>query len=205
MENIFLFSALIGGTFLVCQFVTTLFGMGESGDHIDLGDHFDAGGHADGGNSLDSDAHHSSWLFGIISFRTLVSAITFFGLSGMFMLRSGAELRDQLLVASISGLAALFGVHWLMRSFQQLSQSGTLRLSNAIGKIGTVNVPIPGSHAGQGKVQLEIQGRLEEIAAVTALEMSLKTGSRVHVVALQQGNVLEVEPAVVGASVIPPT
>lgn len=189
METLFLFSALIGGTFLLCQFGMTLLGLDDGPDQGDI----DTGGdlHSDG--ALGGDEHHSSWLFGIISFRTLVAAATFFGLTGMFMIRSGAELRDQLLVAIASGVAALFGVHWMMKTFHQLGQSGTLRTSNAVGKTATVNVSIPANQSGPGKVQLEIQGRLEELAAVTSQNQSLTTGTRVQVVGLQQGNILEVE------------
>lgn len=199
MEPIFLFSALIGGTFLACQFVMTLLGLSD-GDHdldadVHLGDHSDMG----------ADAHHSSWLFGILSFRTLVAAFTFFGMSGMFMIRVGAEVRDQLLVATVCGLGALFGVHALMRSFYRLNQSGTMRLGNAAGKLGVVNVSIPPGRTGVGKIQLEIQGRLEELAAVTEHETAIKSGTQVRVVGLQQNNLLEVLPVKNAAAVTVPS
>jgi len=204
METIFLFSALMGGTFLVCQFVMTLLGLSDGASDTELGDHMDAGSDmhdlADHGDGHGDDPHHSSWLFGIISFRTLVAAATFFGLSGMFMARSGADLRDQLLVSVASGLGALFGVHSLMKSFHRLNQNGTLRMSAAVGKTGTVNVTIPPDRIGRGKVLVEIQGRLEEVSAVTSHSTPLQSGIRVEIVGLQNGNLFEVQPAEAVAS-----
>lgn len=200
MEPIFLFSALIGGTFLVCQFAMTLLGLSDGDHDLDGGDHFDGAGEADGDLPADGDAHHSSWLFGILSFKTLVAAFTFFGLSGMFMIRTGAEVRDQLLVSIVCGLGALFGVHALMRSFYRLNQNGTMRLGNAVGRIGTVNVSVPASRSGMGRVQLEIQGRLEELAAVTEHDSPIKSGSQVRVTGLLQNNLLEVLPLEIAAT-----
>ena len=203
MSTIFIFCALIGGTFLVCQFVMTLIGLGHGGFDADA-THFAADAlpghvgdalHTDPGQDVHGTDHHgSSWFFGIISFRTLVAAMTVFGLAGMTASSSGFPLRLQLLMAIVGGGAAMFAVHWMMRSLYQLGQSGTLRLANAIGKMATVSIPIPGNNSGPGKVRLTVQGRLEELAAVTSTGDTLTTGSQVIVVDVVSGNVLEVVP-----------
>ena len=203
MSTLFTFCALIGGTFLVCQFVMTLIGLGHGGFDLD-GSHVPSDllvGHADDPLQADVDhdgdgAHHhgSSWLFGILSFRTLVAATTFFGLAGMTAFSAGMPLGKQLLIAIASGGAAMFAVHELMRFLHQLGQSGTLRLRNAIGKTATVAIPIPGKHSGHGKVRLTVQGRFEELAAVNSLDETLATGSQVIVVDVVDGNLLEVAP-----------
>jgi hypothetical protein len=198
MSTLFTFCALVGGTFLVCQFVMTLIGLGQGGFEIDgdlpaghVGDPLDA----DVDHGLDDASHHgSSWLFGIISFRTLVAATTFFGLAGMTALRAGMSLEKQLLFAILSGGAAMAAVHQLMLSLHQLGQSGTLRLRNAIGKTATVAIPVPGKHRGRGKVCLSVQGRFEELAAVSSLDETLTTGSQVIVIDVVDGNLLEVAP-----------
>ncbi len=201
MSTLFTFCALVGGTFLVCQLAMTLIGLGHEGFDVDGVDSSpdSLAGHVGDPQTADfdhdtADGHHhgSSWLFGIISFRTLVAAVTFFGLAGMTALSSGMPLRHQLLVAVASGGAAMFGVHWLMRSLYRLGQSGTLRVRNAIGKTATVAIPIPGKHSGQGKVRLTVQGRFEELAAVNSMDETLATGSQVIVVDVVDGNVLEV-------------
>lgn len=197
MATVFLYCILIGGTLLVCQFIMTLIGLGDSPLHVDLAHDIpaDSAGHAGELPHADGDPHHSSWLFGIISFRTLVAATTFFGLAGMLANRSGGSIGDQLLIAISSGTAAMFGVHWLIRSFYRLGQSGTLRITNAVGKTATVSVPIAPGNSREGKVQLQVQGRLEELSAVTRHSETLATGARVNVVGVIRGNVLEVEPS----------
>jgi hypothetical protein len=203
MTGIFLFCSLVGGTFLVCQFVMTLLGIGGTGFDGTIGHdlpdatalHIPDAWHGDvavDGHGVDS--HGSSWLFGIISFRTLVAAMTFFGLAGMVANSSGLAVVPQLLIALASGGAAMCAVHWLVRGMYRLSQSGTLRLTNAIGNVGTVSISIPGRSAGQGKVRLTVQGRLEEFAAVTAKDCALSTGAQVIVVDVVDDRVLEVEP-----------
>lgn len=202
MSTVFFFCALIGGTFLVCQFVMSLLGLGHSDAHIDAVPDISDGGelihdgglHAESGSDAAAQDHHSSWLFGIISFRTLVAATTFFGLAGMTAHSAGTSVPQQLAIAIVSGLAAMFGVHWLLKTFYRLGQSGTLQITNAIGKTATVYVSIPQLNSGQGKVQLQVQGRLEELPAVTCSEASLAAGSRVTVVGIASGRVLEVEP-----------
>ncbi len=203
MSMFFMLCALIGGTFLVCQFAMTLIGLGHEGFDVDAAHAPSDSLLGHGGDSLHADVDHdgqgtdhhgSSWLFGIISFRTLVAATTMFGLAGMTARSGRLSLPVQLVIAIVSGGAAMFAVHWLMRLMYQLGQSGTLRVTNAIGKIGTVSISIPGNSAGAGKVRLTVQGRLEELAAVNSTEETLATGSQVIVVDVVSGNVLDVAP-----------
>ena len=87
----------------------------------------------------------------------------------------------------------MYGVHWLIRSISRLGTDATLRVKNALGQEGTVYVPIAGSRAQAGKIQLKVQNRLVEYEAVTSAPARLPTGTKVRVVGLA-GNVLEVEP-----------
>ncbi len=198
MASIFLFCALIGGTVLVCQFILTLVGLGDAGFELadDIPDSADTD-FADDVPDVDGSTGHgelSTWLFGVISFRTLVAAATFFGLAGMASLKAGLSLPAQLLIAVACGVAAMYGVHWLMLSFFRLGQTGTMKIESAIGKTATVYIPIPEAGGGQGKVQVEIQDRLDEFAAVTSSGTRLNTGAKVVVVAVVGGTTLEVEP-----------
>jgi hypothetical protein len=93
METLFLFCAIFGGTILVAQFL-----MGFGGDHEHGGDgaedspdhagdmHADADAgdvHADGHHDSHQAEHHgSTWMFGVLTFRTVMIGLTFFGLSG---------------------------------------------------------------------------------------------------------------------------
>lgn len=210
MWTVFMVCAVIGGAVLVCQVVLTLVGLGGHDvdfGHADVTDvHLDVSGAADGhaldvhgGTGVedghDASGHHgSTWLFGVVSLRTLVAAITFFGLSGMTALSADLSTGTAIFIAIASGLAAMFVVHGVMRMFFKLAEDGTIRVARAVGREGKVYIPIPGSNAGRGKVQLKLQDRLVEYAAVTTGEQSLETGARVLVVAVRGGDTLEVRP-----------
>jgi hypothetical protein len=197
MYTVFLFCAVIGGTIFVLQFVMSLIGMGDDGldmvDDIpddvpsDFGDVGDAQGHV-----VD---HGSTWFFGVISFRTVVAALAFFGLAGLACVESGQSGPICIAVALASGGAAMYGVHWLMRLLYRLGHDGTVRIERSVGQCGTVYVPIPGARAGTGKVQLRVQDRIMEYQAMTSGPDKLPTGAKVVVVSIISPTTVEVEPA----------
>ncbi len=184
MSTLFTFCAVVGGTILVCQFVLTLVGFG--GHELHLGDH-GAGGHdlaemdhdVASPDGHDADGHHgSTWLFSVISIRTMIAATTFFGLGGMLAQSQQARPIMQIGAALVMGGAAMWGVHKLMGLLYRLSEDGTVRIQRAIGLNGTVYVPIPANRSGSGKVHLNLQNRLMEYAAVTANGEKLATGAK---------------------------
>lgn len=198
MSTVFLICAVIGGTILVCQFVMTLAGFGHH--DMDLAhdaphDLMEAGGHGDDIDGHDAHGQHgSTWLFGVVTFRTLVAAATFFGLAGLAAGSAALTPVSQMVIAFVSGIAAMYGTHWTLRQFNRLSEDGTVRINRAIGQEGTVYLSIPPAHASAGKVQIKIQDRLMEYEAVTSCDTALATGARVVVVGVEGGKLLQVEP-----------
>ena len=202
MTTMFMFCAVIGGTILVCQFVLMLVGLG--GDHSGFESHDGDAGHAlesaghdvDSPDGHDADGHHgSTWLFSIISVRTLIAATTFFGIGGLLAESFEARPLLQLISGTLMGFAAMVSVHKLMGLMHRLSEDGTVKIRRAIGLNGTVYVPIPPNKAGAGKVHLNLQSRLVEYAAVTANGEKLTTGSPIVVVDVLGDDILEVAPA----------
>jgi membrane protein implicated in regulation of membrane protease activity len=191
MQLLFLFCALIGGTVFILQFVLAVIGAGA--DDLELADDIPddipddvASGHAHG--------HGSTWLFGVISFRTVVAALTFFGLAGLASLEGGISAPLTLLIALVIGAGAMYGVHYLMQLLYRLRYDGTVRIQRTVGERGTVYVPIPGNNEGLGKIQIRTQGRIMEYAARTRVPEKLKTGTTVEVVSILSPMTLEVEP-----------
>ena len=215
MTTIFLFCALVGGTILLCQFVLTLLGLGghdmvDAGHGgLDLGHDagpdiahdfaHDAAGHGAGADDSHGEhaaqQHSSTWLFGVISFRTLVAAATFFGLAGMASNAASLSWTTQLLIALACGVGAMYLVHWLMSLMYRLSEDNTVRINRAVGREGMVYLPVPAGKSGPGKIQLRLQGRMMEYEAVTSAASNLPAGARVVVVGVVAGNLLEVAPA----------
>ena len=200
-ETIYLTCAIAGGTLMVCQFLLGLLGMGDhhdtGGDHDfhDAGGHDAAGdGHVGHGGHADHDSHQS-WYVGVLTFRSVVAALTMFGLAG---LTSTVNFRHEpelsLGIALAGGAAALFGVAYLMRTLHRLKSDGTVRIERAVGQSGTVYLSIPGQKAGAGKVTLRLQNRTVEYQAVTP-HQQLPTGSKIVVTAVLGPDTVEVVTA----------
>jgi hypothetical protein len=198
MYYVFLICAVLGGTVFLFQFVLALIGFGAEDldlvddlpDDVDLdvpddvGDFTqaaDAAGH-DLGHATGTVDHGSTWLFGVISFRTVVAALTFFGLVGLAC--QSAQLGSALsaLFALLAGCSAMWGVHWMMLQLYRLRHDGSLRIERSVGRPATVYIPIPPNESGSGKVQLEMQSRIVEYAAMTTDSEKLPTGAKVMVV-----------------------
>jgi hypothetical protein len=218
MTYVFIVCAVFGGTILVIQFLLTLIGLGGhsfdldmstdvghdfgGGFHVDTGGdvHVDAGGdvqvdHAGGGaDQVSQSAHHgSTWLFGILSFRTIVAALAFFGLSGLAAQSANASTPTVLMVSVGAGAAAMFAVYWMMRGLQSLQAEGTVRILGALGQHGNVYLRVPANRSGSGKIQFNLQNRTMEYLAITA-GPELPTGAKVVVVGVVNPTTLEVQP-----------
>jgi hypothetical protein len=204
MDTLFILCAVFGGTILLAQ---SLLGLG-GGDH-GLGDHDlggdvagDMGGDLGGDAGADADVdvddisgerHGSTWFFGVLSFRTVVIGLTFFGLIGKSVSASGFEDPQPLIAAIVGGLGAMYGVYFLMQALSKLNADGTQRIELAVGVEGVVYLAIPAHSAGAGKIHITLQDRLVELEAVTAGER-LPTGSQIVVVGVLGPGRVEVEP-----------
>jgi hypothetical protein len=219
LSTIFLIAAVVGGTVLICQFALTLLGMGDHGADVghDAGGDFHGDAHV-GGDALADSMHgeiapqhytslstaadggyqhpDSSWLFSMISFRTLVAAAAFFGVAGRAALSAGYAESTSLVIAVLVGLCAMYGMYWMMQLIAGLSSSGNERIGNALGRQATVYVAIPAGRAGAGKVQLSMQNRIVEFQAVTEDDVPLKTGQSVEVIGIVGSDVVQVRRAV---------
>src|SRR5262249_33751854 len=115
-ETIYLFCAIAGGTLLLCQFLFSLLGMGhhdaDAGRH-DLPHDVSHDTHHDS-HSHDHDDGHGSWFVGVLTFRSLVAAITFFGLVGLTATHNaGLEPMPTFAISVVAGVGVLFAVAYL--------------------------------------------------------------------------------------------
>jgi len=181
LSTVFLFCAIIGGVIMVGQFLLTLIGVGDDGGSFDADPGFDLGGDGDFDIDLDG-SDHASHLFEVLSLQTMVTGITAFGLVGYIANGSGQTNLVAILAASAAGVAAIYGMYYLMRSLHRLQEDGTVKITSAVGSRGNVLVPIPPKSGGPGKVSVSLQGRLQEITALSDYDGKLATGVQVEVV-----------------------
>lgn len=201
MGTLFLICAVVGTTIMVCQFALTVLGLTDV-DDFDTPDvqpdadvaAFDSTS-ADAGHAHQGHHRGPNWLFGVISFRTVVAAMAFFGLSGLAA--RSANLRPDwlpLAIALATGWAAMYGVHWIMRTLFKMRSEGNARIEYSVGKTGTVYLRIPGNRSGAGKITLNLQNRTMEYQAVTSGE-GIPTGANIVVVGVVGPDTVEVELA----------
>jgi hypothetical protein len=185
LDTVFLVAAVIGGTVMICQFLLSLLGMGD--DSAEFGD-------LDASDLPDANLHHtdSSGLFGVLSFRTLIAAAAFFGVSGKAATSAGLSQPVSLTIAILVGLAAMYGMYWLMLGMSKLTSTGNERIGLAIGKHATVYVTIPAIGTGVGKVQMTLQNRTVELLAVSTEDEPLRPGETVEVVNVTNSDTVEV-------------
>jgi hypothetical protein len=208
LTTVYLIAAVIGGTILACQFLLALFGIGHDGaglgHHLGGDFHGDAhvgselhGDHA-GGAHADADQQHadSTHLFAVVSFRTLVAAAAFFGVTGLATINADFPATTSLLFAVVAGTLAMYGMYWLLGLIAGLGSAGNERIGNAVGLAATVYVPIPATGKGVGKVQLSMQNRIVEYQAVTDDVEPLKTGESVEVIGVKNGDTVAVRRVV---------
>jgi hypothetical protein len=186
VEFLFQACAAVGGTILVCQFLLSLIGLGgEHGDHGDMAGHGHDHGHAGG------DDHASTWMFGVVTLRTVTAALVFFGLTGMAALRAEAPALAALLLATVAGLGAFYVVSWIMAFLPTLNVDGTVDIYQTHRCLGKVLVAIPGARQGRGKVLVEVANRLLEYRAETPGE-PLPAGTPIYVAEILSDTIVEV-------------
>ncbi|MDR1962634.1 MAG: hypothetical protein LBQ50_02525 [Planctomycetaceae bacterium] len=195
LMGIYFVCAVFGGTLLILQLLMMIFGFGGS-DSGDFGDGGDVGGESVG--DAGSDAHiggHSQTmdLFKVLSLRTIIAGITFFGLGGLAGLTGGTSNLISVILAVASGLIALYVVYYLYLSIANLKSDGSISEKTLVGSFGNVYIKIPAEGTGIGKVLVNQQGRTMEYEAITSGN-ELKTGTPIIVVRIISPITVEVKP-----------
>ena len=118
----------------------------------------------------------------IFTVRGIIAFFVVFGWVGIVMLGAGVTLPITLVVATLSGFAMMVALAFLFRAVMKLRSDGNIDNRNAIGTSGKVQLTIPPSRTGTGKVHLILQGSYVEIDAVTDDGNAIPTGSEIVVV-----------------------
>ncbi len=202
MATAYTICAVVGITIFVVQLILMFIGMHGDGD-IDMAHEVgdmphDIGGVGDvdaevGGPDLTHDGHihmmedtqvinqGATSFFNIVSFRSIVAAVAFFGVGGRLAGDLGWHPLVGFLFAMALGGAALVLVGWLMVMLASLRHDGSIRVLNAIGQPGSAYLGVPEHRSGKGRVSVTVQGRTLEFDAVTDGE-AIPTGGQVVVV-----------------------
>ncbi len=141
---------------------------------------------ADADAEIDADGDVGGDFSGfIINFKSIMSFAMMFGWAGIIGMNYNLTTTITLIVALITGLISLIAVALLLFFFSKMSYSGNMQKENAIGKVGTVVLRIPPKRQGMGQIQINIQGGLRTLEAMTEEAEVLKSGTKVLVIDIQ--------------------
>jgi hypothetical protein len=130
---------------------------------------------------------------GIFSIRSIGSFFTGFGWTGAMFMQNGHSVGVATLAATVVGSLILAGFLSLMRWLHSFKTDGTVNYKNAIGNVGSVYIPIPPNRKGMGQIQVEVQGRLSVINAISDNEEKIENRTAVRVKSLVDTRTLLVE------------
>jgi len=177
LEQTYWIIALIGSAIFIVIFILTFIG-GDADMEADATE-FEAD---DGGVG-----------FQFFTFKNVIAFFTIFGWTGVVCINNDMSTLATIVISTIAGLAMMILTTMLFFWMHKMSQSGTLKIKNAIGVIGEVYLPIGAQRSKIGKVQINVQGSLRELDAITDEEHELKTNSMVKVVKIVSSEILLVE------------
>ena len=129
----------------------------------------------------------------LYTFRNFVNFFLGFGWTAIILQPSVKSTALLVIIAVLVGLALVALVMYMFKWLYSMQQSGNINVyKSAVGCQGKCYLRIPGERAGEGKVQITIQGAVREYNAVTDGD-EIKTGASVKVVEAVDGNTLLVE------------
>ena len=120
----------------------------------------------------------------IFTVRGIVAFFVVFGWVGVVMDGAGIALPITLPVAIACGIVMMVALALLLRAVMRLRNDGNADNRNAIGVSGRVQLTVPPSRTGEGKVHLMLQGSYVERSAVTDEEAPIPTGAEIVVIGL---------------------
>ena len=178
LELLFAASALVGGILFLLWFALMMIG-GVAADIFEglLG--------MEGVGDLGADAS-----FKALTFQGLMAFLMFFGLAGLYTLKSTETSTLAIAVGGIAGFASMYGTGKLFQLFITLQSDGSVGISEAIGSTGSVYLRIP--HEGAGQVQVNFGGSLRTMDAKSHDDAGIATGEFIEVVDIM-GDVLVVK------------
>jgi hypothetical protein len=139
-------------------------------------------------DAMGNDGHGDASQF--FTIRNMIAFFTMFGWSGLAALKSGIPNAWVIVIAVGSGVATVAMLYFIMTRVTRLRQSGTLQHKNAVSQIGETYLRIPASRNGIGKVQIQVQGRLVELEAMTDDPEDIATGRPIKVVSTLNERIL---------------
>lgn len=152
----------------------------------------------DGDAGFGDDGHFDATEF--FTVRNMIAFFTMFGWTGLAAYHSGIPNAWVIVIAVASGVLMVYLLYFLMSRAHRLRQSGTLQMKNALHQVGETYLRIPARRGGMGKVQIQVQGRLMELDAMTDDPEDIATGRPIKVVSTLNERILIVTSEIIASN-----
>jgi len=119
--------------------------------------------------------------FQFFTLKNMVAFFTIFSWTGIACIDSGLSGTISLLISFFAGLAMMALMATLMYFIMKTNVSGTLKMKNAVGKVGEVYLRLGAKRGNIGKVQIKVQGSMRTLDALTDDEEDIPTGKVITV------------------------
>ena len=172
MEQVYFWLAIVSTVFLIVQVVLMCFS--SFGGDIDI----------DGDGDIDVDADSG------VSIFTVKSITAFFAVGSWAGLLTCALASDKLqwlsiIIALVSGAAAMAVVVVAFRLMLKLQCNGIFQIEKLVGTRATVYVSVPPTRSGRGKITLNAQGKFMELDAITDCEERIPVDEQIEIVSTE--------------------
>ena len=145
--------------------------------------------HSDISTDAEIDSDHGIG-FQFFTLKNFIAFFTIFSWTGIACLDSGFSYPKTILISLIAGLLMMTLMASIFYYFSKLTDSGTMSLKNAVGKIGEVYLTVGASRGNIGKISIKVQGSLRELEAITDDDEDLKMGTVIEVTDIITDNLL---------------
>ncbi len=178
-ERIFWYLAIPTTLILILLMVLSIFG-GDTDTDVDT--------------DVDADIADGDTIpFQFISVKNIVAFFAVFGWSGIGFINAGMAPWLVILLAVFCGLLMMLLMGTLFYLMSKLAENGTLKMNNAIGRLGEVYLRIPAQRGGMGKVQISVQGSVRTLDAITDDLETISTAAIVQVIDVIDDSILLVK------------
>ncbi|HEY0653381.1 MAG TPA: hypothetical protein VGD65_09645 [Chryseosolibacter sp.] len=128
--------------------------------------------------------------FQFFSIKNFIGFFTIFGWAGIAALDMGFSEFGALVTAFASGLVMMTMMASLFYLLAKANADGSLKMNNAIGGVGEVYLTIPKQRNSIGKVQINVQGAVRTLDAMTDDDQDIPTGKIIKVKEIVNQNIL---------------
>jgi hypothetical protein len=146
----------------------------------------------DGYSDTDIDLESPLDSFEWFTLRNLIHFLIGFGWTSIALSGTVTDMLILIVLSVAVGAFLVWLFFWVSFKLQALAQDNTMRISEAVGRVGEVYLQVPQQKSGRGKLHISIRNTLRELDAVTEGD-TIPTGASARVVDVIDNQVLVVE------------